>query len=30
MVLSDMGGAAEDETEFGFEFKQNGVATPVT
>jgi hypothetical protein len=30
MVLSDMGGAAEDETEFGFEFKQNCVATPVT
>lgn len=30
IVLSDMGGAAEDETEFGFEFKQNGVATPVT
>lgn len=30
IVLSDMGGAAEDETEFGFEFKQNGVATAST
>lgn len=30
LVLSDLGGSAEDETEFGFEFKQNGVATVVT
>lgn len=30
LVLSDLGGAAEDETEFGFEFKQNGVGTAAT